>query len=455
MIPEATGAPADERSAIERWIDEAGGPGPFAAQWAAMDPLERQAISYDWATVGRPKQQTPPGEWRTWLVCAGRGFGKTRAGVEFVRSEVQSGRAGRVALVGPTAADVRDTMIEGESGILAMAPPWFRPMYEPSKRRLTWPNGAIATAFSAEEPDRLRGPQHDLFWADEAAAWWNATEAWDMLRFGLRLGASPRGIVTTTPRPVPLLIGDESVRRKGLLHEKTTVKTSGSTYENASNLARAFVADIKDRYEGTRLGRQEIDAEVLTDVPGALWMRDMIRFKERPELRRTVVSIDPATSNTATSDETGIGAAALGIDGRGYVLADRTCRMSPDAWARRAVQLYDETKADAIVVEDNQGGDMVETTIRTADFKGRVIRIHAKQGKKIRAEPVSALYEQGKVSHCAVLLELEDQMCNFTGAGGEPDDRVDWLVHALTEMMIKPAAPTYQPPARPIQPRRV
>lgn len=448
--------PPDNRSQLKRWIDSLGRD-KFRRYWYGLEPEQQRRIAYDWSFVARPNQLAPAGNWRTWLVMAGRGFGKSRTGAEFIRGEIEAGRMGRVALIAPTAGDARDVMVEGESGILAVSPPWFRPKYEPSKRRITWPNGAIATVYSAEEPDRLRGPQHDGFWADEAAAWWEATKAWDMLRFGLRLGRSPRGIVTTTPRPVPLLVGDEGENRAGLLKEDTTHITTGSTYDNADNLAGAFLDDIRKRYENTRLGRQEIFAELLMDTPGALWTRAVIKYKAAPEeLSRIVVAIDPAASATEGSDETGIGAAGLGFDGQAYVLADRSCRLLPLGWADRAVRLYDEMDADRIIIEDNQGGDMVESTLRTVAPRLPIRRIHAKQGKRLRAEPVSALYEQGgKVWHSHVLRELEDQMCNFTGKGGERDDRVDWLVHALTELVLKPGPVSYQPPARPIAPRRM
>lgn len=343
---------------------------------------------------------------------------------------VEANRAGRIALVGQTAADVRDTMIEGESGIMAISPPWFEPKYEPSKRRLTWPNGARATAYSADEPRQLRGPQHDLAWADELASW-ATSEAWDQLMFGLRLGDDPRAVVTTTPRPIAVI--------RELLKSPTTHVTRGSTYDNRANLAPAFLEKIVSKYEGTRLGRQELYAEVLDDVPGALWNRAMLEQAraqdEPPELVRIVVAIDPAVTSGEDSDETGIIVAGKDANGEYHVLADRTCRMSPDGWARRAITALDEYKADRIVAEVNNGGDLVEATIRTVRRNVPYKKVHASRGKRVRAEPIAALYEQGRVTHHGNLDLLEDQMVTFLpeGSYGSPD-RVDALVWALTEL---------------------
>lgn len=407
-----------------------------------VTPDEMAAIEYDWPFWARPDQLAPPGEWRTWLALAGRGWGKTRTGAEWVRSITPT--CGRIALVAPTAADVRDVIVEGESGIMAISPNWDRPIYEPSKRRLTWPNGAQAALYSADEPERLRGPQHHAAWADEAAAW-RYPEAWDMLMFGLRLGNDPRAVVTTTPKPVKLV--------RDLLRDPTTIVTRGSTYDNRANLAKAFVEQITRRYEGTRLGRQELNAEMLDDVPGALWDRTDIdvpyRVKIAPNtLKRIVVAIDPATTSGEDSDETGIVVAGLGHDGEGYVLADLTCRETPNRWAKIAVDAYKHFHADRIVAETNQGGDMVEATLRTLAPNVAYSRIHAKRGKVLRAEPVAALYEQHRVHHVGSFAAMEDQMCGFTadfdaGKAGYSPDRVDALVYALTELMLgeTPAAP--------------
>jgi phage terminase large subunit-like protein len=396
---------------------------------------EADDLLYDWAFWARPSQTAPPGDWRTWLILAGRGFGKTRTGAEWVRGEVEANRRGRIALIGATAADVRDVMVEGESGILAVSRPSFRPVYEPSKRRVTWPNGAIATTYSADEPDRLRGPQHDGGWADELAAW-RRPEAWDMFLFGLRLGSDPRSVVTTTPRPTKIV--------KELLAAPTTHPTRGATYDNLENLAPAFAEQIIRKYEGTRLGRQELYAEVLTDTPGALWTYVMLEDRRpAPDLARVVVAIDPAVTSNEDSDETGIVVAGLGIDGRGYVLADRSCRLSPDGWAQRAVAAFDDHHGDLIVAEVNNGGDLVEQTIRTVRRAISYRTVHASRGKAVRAQPVAALYEQGRVSHVEVFPELEEQLTSWTPESGTSPDRLDALVWALTELLVKDGRQAY------------
>ncbi len=401
---------------------------------AGLDAGDRSALDHDWRTEARPEQLPPPGDWRVWLLLAGRGFGKTRAGAEWVRDQVKEGNAGRIALVAPTAADARDVMIEGESGILAVTPDRARPLYEPSKRRITWPNGAVATAYSAEEPDRLRGPQHDAAWCDELAVW-RHDAAWDMLMFGLRLGRDPRCVVTTTPKPGRLL--------RSLMQDPTVALTRGTTYDNRANLAPAFFASIVKRYEGTRLGRQELLAELLEDVPGALWSRDVIErgaIPVAPALARIVVAIDPAISTGDDADETGIVVAGVGEDGHGYVLDDLSGRHAPHEWARRAVAAYKGHQADRIVAETNNGGDLVESTLRVIDPNAAFRAVHASRGKAIRAEPVAALYEQGRVHHVGRLSALEDQMCEFTAdkprARGQSPDRVDALVWAITDLMI-------------------
>jgi Uncharacterized conserved protein len=319
-------------------------------------------------------------------------------------------------------------MVEGDSGILSVCNA-NRPNYEPSKRRITWPNGAIATTYSADEPDRLRGPQHDAAWADEPAAWKYATDAWDMLMFGLRLGDNPRVVATTTPRPIQLV--------RDLLALPGTVITRGRTHDNAANLAPQFLEQIVGKYEGTRLGRQELEGELLDDVPGALWQRaqlDATRVTVAPELSRIVVAIDPAMTSGEKADETGIVAAGI-ANGEWYVLADRSCRDTPDGWARRAVGLHGEFSGDRIVAEVNNGGELVEHTLRTISKDIPYKAVHASRGKRVRAEPIAALYEQGKVHHVGFFPQLEDQMCNFVpdDYDGSPD-RVDALVWALTEL---------------------
>lgn len=379
--------------------------------------------------TARPEQVSPPGPWHVWLVLAGRGWGKTRCGAEWVHDQALSG-VSRIALVGATAADVRDTMIEGPSGILATAPVGARPLYEPSKRRLTWPSGVQATAYSADEPDRLRGPQHGACWADELAAWRYADDTWAMLMMGLRMGQAPRCLVTTTPRPIRIV--------RDLLKDPSTHVTRGSTYDNAAHLAPTFLAEIERRYAGTRLGRQELHAEILDDTPGALWTRDQIeasRVREVPALKRLVVAVDPAVTAGEDSDETGIVVAGLGTDGHGYVLDDKSCRLSPQGWAARAVIAYHASKADRLIAEVNNGGDLVETIVRSIDRAVSYRAVHAARGKLTRAEPIAALYEQGKVHHIGALPELEDQMCSYVPGQPSPD-RMDALVWALTDLML-------------------
>jgi phage terminase large subunit-like protein len=396
-------------------------------------------LKYDWPYRARAAQLPPAGDWRVWLLLAGRGFGKTRTGAETVRARVAAHLARRIALVAPTAADARDVIVEGESGLLAIAPSGERPLYEPSKRRLTWPNGAIATIFSADEPDRLRGPQHDFAWCDELAAW-RYPEAWDMLMFGLRSGRDPRAIVTTTPRPTTL------IRR--LVTDPKVAVTRGRTAENRANLAPAFLDQIVRRYEGTRLGRQELDAEILDDVPGALWQRGLIeaaRLRVAPPFVRVVVAIDPAATSGADADETGIVVAGLDSAGHAYVLADASGRYAPAEWARVAIAACHTHQADRIVAEVNNGGEMVEATLRMVDASAPFRAIRAARGKAARAEPVAALYEQGRVHHIGAFPALEDQMCSFTGdfdrrTAGYSPDRVDALVWAVSELVVEPPA---------------
>jgi phage terminase large subunit-like protein len=400
------------------------------------DELDRAALveaATRWSLLARKSQLPPPGRWRIWLILAGRGWGKTRTGAEFVSERVRSGMSAHPLLIGPTAADVRDVMVEGESGILACSRPDFRPVYEPSKRRLTWPNGVSAVLFSAEEPDRLRGPQSDLIWADEPASW-KYPETWDMAMFGLRLGTDPRVVATTTPRPTALI--------RELIADPLTVITRGSSYENQANLAPAFIEKIIKKYEGTRLGRQELNAEILDDNPGALWQRDVIehlRVREVPPLVRVVAGIDPAVSGAATSDETGIVVDGIAANGHYYVLADASIRGTPHAWALAAVRAYHQYRADRMIGEANNGGDLVETNIRTVDASVAYRAVHATRGKLIRAEPVAALYEQGCVHHAGTFPELEDQMCEWS-PGDKSPDRLDAHVWAMTELLRVPEA---------------
>jgi phage terminase large subunit-like protein len=361
-----------------------------------------------------------------------------------VRAQVSAGRARRVALLAPTQGDARAVMIEGPSGLLAIGPPDERPRYQPSLHKVTWPGGAVALVYSADEPERLRGPQHDAAWVDELCAFRYPQYAWDMLMFGLRLGSDPRCLVTTTPRPIPTL--------KRLLETPGVVVTRGSTYENAQHLAPGFLADILARYQGTRLGRQEIEAELLADTPGALWRRDQIeaaRVQTPPTLKRVVVALDPALPGGEESAETGIVAVGLGVDGHGYVLGDLTLRASPAVWASRAVAAYHDYEADRLVAEVNSGGDMIEHTLRTVEPRLSFRQVRATRGKLTRAEPVAALYEQGKIHHVGAFPALEDQLT--TWIPGEPSpDRLDALVWALTDLMLAPppASLDFDQPAR-------
>ena len=412
---------------------------------------ECAALLYDWRGFNaRPSQISPDGDWDIWLALAGRGFGKTRLGMEWVKEQVEEHGKRRVALVAETAADGRDVLIEGESGLLSLYPPNEGPLYEPSKRRVTWPNGAIATLFNATEPGQLRGPQFDCALSDEIAKWKYARETWDQLQFGLRLGDDPRQVVTTTPRPIEII--------KALVagHEGKVVVTKGNTMDNASNLATKFLNKIRTKYEGTRLGRQELNAEILGDIPNALWTLaniDLHRVREMPDqMSRIVVAVDPAITNTERSDEHGIvamGVSAGSVDKReGYVLEDASVIGLPEQWARRAIACYDAWEADAIVVEVNQGGDMVANTIRTIRSSIPIREVRATRGKHVRAEPSSSLYAQGRIHHVGSFPDLETQMTMMTSHGFEGEgspDRLDALVWAATELF--PSMVTRKKPA--------
>lgn len=403
------------------------------------DPVESALLAYDWRGFNaRENQVLPDGDWDTWMILAGRGFGKTRTGAETVREIIEAGNAGRVALIAPTAADARDTMVEGESGILAISPPWCRPRYEPSKRRLTWPNGAIATLFSAEEPDRLRGPQHDLGWCDEVCAWAYQQDTWDMYQFGLRLGAHPRTIVSTTPKPHKII--------RQLVANPRTHVTRGSTFENRDNLANSFFQSVVALYQGTRLGRQELMAEILDDNPGALWSFGMIDPHRRPSnevdvllarCSRIVAAADPAVTANDDSAETGIIVAGLDSNGRdAYVFDDRSLRGTPYQWGKALVDAFHDYKADRIIGEVNNGGDLIESNIRQVDPDVPYTAVRASRGKTIRAEPIAALYEQGRVHHVGCFERLETQMVEFNpmDRSQASPDRMDALVWALTEL---------------------
>lgn len=420
---------------------------------------EADDLLHTWELWARENQLEPArilanGEfWTIWLILAGRGFGKTRTGSETIIKWVNDGSCGRLALVAEDSADARDVMVEGESGILACSKQSFMPHYEPSKRRLTWPNGAVATLFSAEDYDSLRGPQFDGAWCDELCKWRYAQEAWDNLMFGLRLGDHPRVIVTTTPRPLRLL--------KDIILRSDTAITKGNTRENLANLAPPFVKAVIEKYEGTRIGRQELNAEILDDVPGALWNRAMIdktRIKPEsptekirlPDMKRIVVAVDPPKELGAAGAECGLTVTSKDEKDHGYLLEDFSMPgPTPEEWSRAAVLAFDRWFADCIVYEANQGGEMVASVLRNAakalreeglrhhDFVP-LIAVHATRGKLVRAEPVSQLYEQGKIHHVGFFPELEDQLCEYTTEGnmGYSPDRMDSMVWGFTELLV-------------------
>ena len=403
-------------------------------------------------------QLPPEGDWRNWLIMGGRGAGKTRAGAEWVRAQVEGamplepGRCRRMALVGETIEQVREVMVFGESGILACSPPDRRPDWQATRKRLVWPNGAVAQAFSAHDPEALRGPQFDGAWVDELAKWKKARATWDMLQFGLRLGDDPQVCITTTPRNVGIL--------KELVEQDSTVVTSAATEANAAYLAQSFLEEVRARYAGTRLGRQGLEGVLLSEAEGALWNAPALeasRIVAPPDLDRIVVAIDPPVTGKAGSDDCGIIVAGVVTRGpvqdwRAYVLAD--CSVSaarPMVWANAAIRAMEQWGADRLVAEVNQGGDLVAEVIRQVDPMVPVRTVHARRGKVARAEPVAALYEQGRVHHLRGLGALEDQMCAMTAQGfegrGSPD-RVDALVWALSDLMIEPAAKWRRPQVR-------
>jgi phage terminase large subunit-like protein len=429
---------------------------------SALDDTERGVLAYRWDLFGRPNQ-LPPVEmdWDTWCRMAGRGEGKTRSAVEWCNNEIH--RLGRIygpvrwALVGKTPADIRDVMVEGESGFLQQSPWYWKPKYEPSLRRLTWPDGSIATLYSSEEPDQLRGPQHHGAWLDEWTKFRYMMEVWDNLQFGLRLGAHPQVMMTFTPRPSKAL--------RTVLEMQGTVLTVASTESNKGNLPPRFITTVYNRYAGTRLGRQELNAEILSDTPGALWTHDIIdaarvaRHTEEvplPAMVRMVVAADPGASHKDDDEdkrteaaegklpETGIIVAGIDARGHGYVWDDLSDNMSPNAWGQTLVKAFDDRQADAIVGEINNGGDMVEFVVKTASVELGVPvyfkTVRASRGKYTRAEPVAALYEQGRVHHVGSFVELEDQMTEWV-PGKKSPDRMDALVWALTELMLDGPGP--------------
>ncbi|WP_414462882.1 DNA-packaging protein [Hyphomicrobium sp. DY-1] len=446
--------------------------GRLADDLNELTRAELEFIAHDWEIWARDDQLAPslmapcgrlpagksPGaikNWRVWLLLGGRGSGKTRAGAEWVRSlargedaspcsaagsrnasrRAQTKDSPRIALVGKTLADVRNVMIEGQSGLLAIHPAHERPEFEPSKRRLTWPSGAIAELFSADEAEALRGPQFTAAWCDELAKWRGAERAWDMLQFALRLGDAPRVCVTTTPRNTKLL--------KQIIADETTVTVNLATADNATNLAPSFLAEMTRRYAGSAIGRQELLGEIVEDASDGLWRRHWIeeaRVEAAPEMQRIVVALDPPVTATASSDACGIIVAGLGVDKRAYVLADRTIQgRTPEIWANAALGAFDDYEADRMVAEVNQGGDLVISVLQRFRENFPVVKVRATRGKWVRAEPVAALYAEGRVVHVGRFDALEDQMCSFGADGtmrGRSPDRADALVWAITDLLL-------------------
>ncbi|MGU3536726.1 DNA-packaging protein [Methylobacterium sp. A54F] len=410
---------------------------------ASLPPGLVAGLATDWLHLARADQlpPCPRADWTTWAVIGGRGCGKTRTGAEWVRALALGDPAftteavGRIALVGETYADVRDVMIEGPSGLLGLPGRGARPHWSPSRRRVEWSNGAVALAFSAEEPDSLRGPQFGAAWSDELAKWRRPEAAYDMLQFGLRLGRHPRNLVTTTPRPIPL------IRR--LIADPRAVVSRARTADNARNLAPAFLEAVVGRYAGTRLGRQELDGELIEDRADALWTRAALEAARvdgaPPGLARIVVAVDPPASSGARADACGIVAVGA-LGGTAYVLADATlARAAPQAWASAALALYHRLSADALVVETNQGGEMAAAVLAEVDPAVPVTAVRATRGKYLRAEPVSVLYGQGRVRHAGTFPALEDELCDFGSDGlsaGASPDRLDALVWAVTHLLL-------------------
>lgn len=417
-------------------------PEETAAFLKRMNAVRHDTMIHDWTLHARPEQLPPPGRWRVWLMLAGRGFGKTRSGAEWVRAIAETDGSARIALVGDTLQEARGVMVEGESGLLAIAPYWDRPIWHPALRRLIWKSGAQATLLGAADPDSLRGPQFTHGWADELAKWPHAEAAWDNLMMGLRLGRHPQVLATTTPRPVPL------VRR--LVTQADVAVTRGRTLDNCAHLAPDFLAAMERDYGGTALGRQELEGELIDELRGALWTRALI---ERCRVRkgaltagggqpfaRLVIGVDPPAS--AHGDACGIVAVGLGHDGRGYVIEDASVEgASPERWAGAVAAAAIRTGADRVVAEANNGGAMVESVLRAAEAGLPVRLVHASRGKSARAEPVAALYERGRIAHVGAFPLLEDQMCglvmggDYAGPGRSPD-RADALVWAVTELML-------------------
>ncbi len=385
---------------------------------------------YDWMTWAREAQLPPQGQWNTWLILAGRGFGKTRTGAETIRHWVKLGESKRIALIGQSLNDTRQVMVTGKSGLLNICPPNEYPRFDVSKNQLIWPSGAVATLYGGDYYEKFRGPEFDTVWVDELAKFRYAQELWEQLMLCLRLPPA-RAIITTTPRPIPILTK--------IMNDPTTVTTKGTTFDNADNLSPCFLSQIKKQFEHTRLGQQELFAEILTEHQGALWNRRSIVYQLNPPetFKRVLIAIDPATTHHSHSDETGIIVAALSSDNCVYVLDDLSGRFSPTQWAQTVEKAYYNYKADRVVAEINKGGDLVEGVLKTVAPHLSYHPVRATRGKYARAEPVAALYEQGKVFHIKPFLDLESQMCTYVpGQGQKSPDRMDALVWAVTSLML-------------------
>lgn len=411
--------------------------------WKDWDDDRKRALlkrlRYDWSLYARPDQLAPDSEWLVWLLLAGRGAGKTRAGAEYVRRFAESHPGSRIGIICPTYGVVRDVAYEGESGLLACIPPEDIDTWNKSNNQLTLKNGSRFHGYSGADPERLRGPQHHLLWCEELAAWQYLQQTWDMAQFGLRLGERPRAIITTTPRPLPLV--KEFLQREA---PDDVVITRATTFDNAANLPKSQLELLRRRYAGTHLGRQELEGLVIDDIAGALWTRDNLESnrindaRRLPPMTRVVVGVDPAASSGENSDETGIIVVGRGADGDGYVFGDRSLRASPDAWGSAVVKALADFKADRVIAERNNGGEMVTHVIKTVDPMTPVKTVWASRGKVTRAEPVAALYEQNRIHHVGILPRLEDEMC--TWLPGDPHfpspNRVDALVWACTEVVM-------------------
>tara|TARA_R110001592_G_scaffold12848_6_gene60427 strand:- start:259 stop:1515 length:1257 start_codon:yes stop_codon:yes gene_type:complete len=397
--------------------------------------LETRLIRLKWIKSARPKQITPKGDWSIWLILAGRGWGKTLTGAHDMAWYGLKNPDSRLAIVAPTFADGRDTCIEGESGLLSVLNDNVIANYNRSLGELQLKNGSRYKTFSSDTPERLRGPQHHRAWCDELGSW-KYSETWDQMMFGLRLGEDPRVIVTTTPKPIPII--------KELAKKDDVFMTSGSTFENKDNLADSSLKQLKEKYEGTRLGRQELYAEVLEDLEGSLWNREMIdkamiKYNEKlPDFKRVIVAVDPAVTANKTSDETGIVVCAIDYKGKFYILNDLSGKYSPDSWAKKAVEAYEGYKADKIIAEVNNGGDLVQKVVKTIDPNVSYKAVRATRGKFVRAEPIAALYEQNRVKHIERFSSLEDQLCSYNPEiSSQSPDRLDALVWGLTELSAR------------------